>query len=308
MKIIADVFAVLARRNSSILVLADGVNWGPRSRLAARCAVRACMNYINRNLFYPINSNYDQLNSNYFSNYPNKCLTTHDVFKIMCRGFDAAQEFILQKKGTMTTLCCSVVVKLRDSLATAGTSNSLWAVCTLSIGDSTAYVYNRSRGVFELTYGARNLNDERDMRNVGGALGHVYGIKPDVSNLNYSVMYIRENDIVFLVSDGVSDNLDPCVSQTARKKSTEIPNEILADNNNRDKSSSSNNNGFQKSLSQSFKKKSASRESISIENNNNNSIENKKIPVQISADDQSINLSSLPIMSPYERYGKYFDY
>jgi hypothetical protein len=40
------------------------------------------------------------------------------------------------------------------------------------------------------------------MRNVGGALGYVYGNKPDVSNLNYSLMYIRENDIVFLVSDG----------------------------------------------------------------------------------------------------------
>lgn len=230
----------------------------------------------------------------------------------MCRGFDAAQEFILQKKGTMTTLCCSVVVKLRDSLATTGAANSLWAVCTLSIGDSTAYVYNRSRGVFELTYGARNLNDERDMRNVGGALGHVYGIKPDVSNLNYSVMYIRENDIVFLVSDGVSDNLDPCVSQTARKKSTDkIPNEILADNNNRVKStntsndSNNSNSSLQRSLSYKFKKKCASRESICIENKNN-SIDNKKFPLNTSNDDQSINLSSLPVMSPYERYGKYF--
>ena len=95
--------------------------------------------------------------------------------------------------------------------------SALWAVCTLSIGDSTAYVFNRAKGVFELTYGARNLNDDRDMRNVGGALGHVYGNKPDVSNLNYSLMYVRENDIVFLVSDGVSDNLDPIVSQTARR-------------------------------------------------------------------------------------------
>lgn len=121
----------------------------------------------------------------------------------MCRSFDAAQELILRKKGTMTTLCCSVVVKLRDY---SGHFNQLWAVCTLSIGDSTAYVFNRTKGVFELTCGARNLNNDRDMRNVGGALGHVYGNKPDVSNLNYSIMYIKSNDIVFLVSDGKSQH------------------------------------------------------------------------------------------------------
>ncbi len=180
---IADVFSVLTRPNSSILILADGVNWGPRSRLAARCAVRASMNYINKNLF---------------CDNPKRLLTTHEVFTVMMGSFDAAQEFILEKKGTMTTLCCSVVLKLKDSTS----SNPLWGVCTLSIGDSTAYVFNRDKGVLELTFGSRNINDDRDMRNVGGALGYVYGRKPDVSNLNYSFMYIKEGDMVFLVSDG----------------------------------------------------------------------------------------------------------
>lgn len=192
---IADVYAIMTRKNSSILILADGVNWGPRSRLAARCAVRASMNHINKFL------------------YSKKNLTTHDIFKIMCRSFDSAQDFILQRKAAMTTLCCCVITKLKDP-----SQNSLWAACTLSIGDSTAYVFNRHKGIFELTIGARNLNNDRDMRNVGGALGGVYGNKPDVSNLTYSMMYIKENDIVFLMSDGVSDNLDPIVSQTARKQ------------------------------------------------------------------------------------------
>ena len=35
------------------MILADGVNWGPRSRLAARCAVRASMNYLNKHIFFP---------------------------------------------------------------------------------------------------------------------------------------------------------------------------------------------------------------------------------------------------------------
>ena len=158
------------------------------------------MNYINNHLFFP---------SHVQSTAPldgipvnrSKVLCTHDVFKILMRSFDAAQELILRKKGSMTTLCCSVLVKLRTS-----GGGGIWAVCTLSIGDSTAYVFNRDRGVVELTFGSRNLDSDRDMRNVGGALGHVYGIKPDVTNLNYSVMYIRDGDIVFLVSDGISDN------------------------------------------------------------------------------------------------------
>jgi len=35
----------------------------------------------------------------------------------------------------------------------------------------------------------------------------VYGRKPDVSNLNYSLMYIKEGDVVFLVSDGKEGGL-----------------------------------------------------------------------------------------------------
>ncbi len=196
---IADTYAILARKNNSILILGDGVNWGPRSRLASRAAVRASMNFINRNLFSHSSSEIDhQLDK---QNLITKTLTTHDLFKVICRSFDSAQEFILKKRGTMTTLCCSVVAKLKESNSNNPLS-STWVVCTLSIGDSTAYVFNRSKGVFELTYGARDLNDERDMRNVGGALGPVYGSKPDTSNLNYSIMYVKEGDIVFLVSDG----------------------------------------------------------------------------------------------------------
>lgn len=245
---IADVYAIMTRKNNSILILADGVNWGPRSRLAARCAVRASMNFINKYIF---------LN-------PRKNLTTHDIFKVMCRSFDCAQEFILQRKAFMTTLCCSVVVKLRD---TAPNSSQLWAVCTLSIGDSTAYVFSANKGVFELTYGARNLNNDRDMRNVGGALGGVYGNKPDVSNLNYSVMYIKENDIVFLVSDGVSDNLDPIVSQTARKQT--VSTEVKMKNSKNGSSSSSSSSS---PCSTNFK---------------------------LNGD---VSLTDLPEMSPYERY------
>lgn len=57
---IADVFALVARENNSILAIADGVNWGEGSpisvayilwslgaRLAARCAIRGAIDHLN---------------------------------------------------------------------------------------------------------------------------------------------------------------------------------------------------------------------------------------------------------------------
>lgn len=48
---VADAFAVCLRENSAVLVLADGVNWGEKSCLAARCAVHGCMDYLNNALY-----------------------------------------------------------------------------------------------------------------------------------------------------------------------------------------------------------------------------------------------------------------
>ena len=215
---IADTYAILGRNNNCILLMADGVNWGVRSKRASRCAVRAALNYINKYLFFDNNNNNTNIR------------TTHDLFKIMSKAFDDAQEFIIKNEGSMTTLCCSVVIKLKDSSLSGGhdDSSSTHVVCTLSIGDSTAYVFSKEKGIFELTKGSRNVQNDRDIRDVGGALGYVYGTKPDLSNINYSIMYIKSNDIVFLVSDGISDNFDPCISGCARKKTSSI-NEINGD-------------------------------------------------------------------------------
>jgi len=47
---VADSFALCARDNNAVLIVADGVNWGEKSRLASRCAVYGCMSYINDQL------------------------------------------------------------------------------------------------------------------------------------------------------------------------------------------------------------------------------------------------------------------
>ena len=46
-----------------------------------------------------------------------------------------------------------------------------------------------------------------------GALGPVDGINPELSNLTCSLTFVHPGDIVFLTSDGVSDNFDPVVGK-----------------------------------------------------------------------------------------------
>jgi hypothetical protein len=54
---VADVFAIIARDNCCFMALADGVNWGDRSRLAARCAVRGAIDHLNERLIDGVDRN-----------------------------------------------------------------------------------------------------------------------------------------------------------------------------------------------------------------------------------------------------------
>jgi hypothetical protein len=49
---VADSFAICARTNNALMIVADGVNWGEKSKMAARCAVYGCMEYMNEKLFH----------------------------------------------------------------------------------------------------------------------------------------------------------------------------------------------------------------------------------------------------------------
>lgn len=59
------------------------------------------------------------------------------------------------------------------------------------------------------------MTQMRDMRDALGALGPVDGNKPELSNLTLSMTIVEKGDIVFLTSDGVSDNFDPVVGKFA---------------------------------------------------------------------------------------------
>lgn len=52
---IADCYAYVARKNNALLIVADGVNWGDKSKIAARCAVGAAVDYIHESMFVEMN-------------------------------------------------------------------------------------------------------------------------------------------------------------------------------------------------------------------------------------------------------------
>lgn len=53
------------------------------------------------------------------------------------------------------------------------------------------------------------------MRDALGALGPVDGNKPELSNLTLSLTIVEKGDIIYLTSDGISDNFDPVVGKFA---------------------------------------------------------------------------------------------
>lgn len=198
---IADTFAIVARKNSAILVLGDGVNWGSKAALASRCAVYGCMDYLNSAIFGV------KRDSN---------LTSQEVFNFLLRSFHAAHSLILQEEAQLTTLTACVVLPVEEN------GDEKFVACTCNVGDSLAYVYSPSEGhVREITQGSHDIQSNRDMRDALGALGPVDGVNPELSNLTCSMTYVQPGDIVFLTSDGISDNFDPVVGKFCIPRKTE---------------------------------------------------------------------------------------
>ncbi|XP_066996782.2 PP2C-like domain-containing protein CG9801 [Anabrus simplex] len=191
---IADCFAVVAREDSAILALADGVNWGEKACVAARSAIHGCVEYLNKALFSPAVS-------------ASAITNTTEVFVALLRSFHAAHSLILQEEGTLTTLTAAVVLPL--------VAQDSYVACVCNVGDSLAYVYSTQHGVREITKGSHDIHCMRDMRDALGALGPVDGQNPELNNLTCSMTEVEKGDIVFLTSDGVSDNFDPVVGKFA---------------------------------------------------------------------------------------------
>ena len=195
----ADSLAIVTWADSCIMALADGVSWGQKSKLASTCSVYGALTYLN-----------DRLST---------CKNTKDVFHSILRSFEKAQQLIVSQQATMTTLCVGVVLPLEKQ--------DRWVLCVVNVGDSYAYVYNRRYGVKEVTELSHPIHEKRDMRQSGGALGPADGYNPDLGNLTFSLVTLEKDDLVFLCSDGVSDNFDPAISKCTDFLSNGRPNSVF---------------------------------------------------------------------------------
>lgn len=195
---IADVWGVVGRSNNGVLALADGVNWGEGARLAARCAIRGAIDHLNARVI------------------KDSLADTTEVFHEMLAAFHSAHSLILQEGGMLTTLCVALVAPVKRGNG--------WVLCVCNVGDSLCFVYNRHYGVREVTLGSHDIDQMRDMRDAGGALGPVDGRNPQLHNLTCSMTFVEEGDVVFITSDGVSDNFDPVVGKFCVIKKSEQEN------------------------------------------------------------------------------------
>ncbi|KAK9874382.1 hypothetical protein WA026_002729 [Henosepilachna vigintioctopunctata] len=231
---VADCFGVIARQDSMILAVADGVNWGEKACIAAKSAIHGCLHYLNKTIFNDtklfenlIIFSDQQATSLTISEPLSHIANTREVFICLLRAFNCAHDLILENNGMLTTLTVAVVLPLTkiggkkvgeriepeniDGNVEDSKEKNKYVCCVCNVGDTLAYIYSKRYGVRELTKGSHDVNSNRDMRDALGALGPVDGINPELSNLTLSIATLDEGDIVMVASDGLTDNFDPNV-------------------------------------------------------------------------------------------------
>ncbi|XP_067640235.1 PP2C-like domain-containing protein CG9801 [Eurosta solidaginis] len=200
---IADCYGIVVRENAAAMALADGVNWGDGARLAARSAVNGCLDYLDRAIF----------------GFATECMVTSttEVYVSLLRSLWEGHGCILEVGGSLSTLTIAVVLPLAAVSEHVNDENVVekYVVCACNVGDSLGYVYSKKYGVREITQASHDITSMRDMRDALGALGPADGNKPELGNLTFSMTVLEKGDIVFLTSDGISDNFDPVVGKFA---------------------------------------------------------------------------------------------
>lgn len=183
---IADYYSVELFHNNAILCVADGCGWGYASRNAAQIATQRFIHFLKDNAKYITN--------------------LHQLGMALLRALESAHEGIVTENaknftsGTTTILggvLCQVHTKSRETK---------WIFAFINLGDCKAFKYSQKTGKFtDLTEENRFQTDGKS--DPGGRLGSIPLM--DVRNLFLSFCECEKKDILFVVSDGVHDNVDP---------------------------------------------------------------------------------------------------
>eukprot|EP01129_Flabellula_baltica_P014922 TRINITY_DN7309_c0_g1_i1.p1 TRINITY_DN7309_c0_g1~~TRINITY_DN7309_c0_g1_i1.p1 ORF type:complete len:1128 (+),score=201.40 TRINITY_DN7309_c0_g1_i1:430-3384(+) len=187
-RIVCDTYRGMIMGNRLIMSIADGCNWGNRSKEASKRAVEA---FINHTCNAEIQSTINE---------------TDACNNILLQAIQKAHESIVEGKEYIwdagsTTLLGTMLVKLEKE--------EQYMIIGVSVGDCKLFHWNsKTQSITDITYG--NRKNARSSKDCGGRLGPTLeGGAPDLRNLSSYFWPCHEGDIFFLVSDGVYDNFDP---------------------------------------------------------------------------------------------------
>ena len=189
---VCDQYNVTVYENRTFFAVADGCNWGPEPREAAKKASRTFMDFLKRN-------QRDFVHLNQVSHY-------------LLRAFQIAQETIIEGRSREeiwqagTTAMLGGAIFEVDQKDSSSSSTPQWMFLAISLGDCKAFLWDsQSKKVSDITDGNRgNVTDARDP---GGRLGPYVGDgDPDLRNLEIFCTPIKKDDIVMVLTDGVYDN------------------------------------------------------------------------------------------------------
>lgn len=193
-QIVCDQFAVRLLGNRTVFALADGCGWGARSRLAATKASQCVLDRLaNRALQTTL-------------------IDTNDIRRVLLRSFSHAHDLIVENDeapGT-TTLVAGMLVEMEGVNA----DQPEYGVVFASVGDCKAYVWSaKEMCIIDPTSG--NRSNLRDAKDPGGRLGPWVNDGPDLRNLASFFWPLNAGDVIFAVTDGIHDNVEPeCLGLT----------------------------------------------------------------------------------------------
>lgn len=177
------------------MALADGCNWGEKPKEAARIATKQIAEHVEK--------------------HGSAIKNTMQAGEVLLHGFMVAHKNILDynqsKKGrpANTTLMAVLILPLAKPVAQRNVEYTSVCVCC-SVGDCTLLHFDSELNLFRKLFtdrgGRQHASNASDS---GGFLGPSKSQAPDIRNLALDFCLLRDSDCVVLMSDGVSDNLDP---------------------------------------------------------------------------------------------------
>ncbi|PRP82669.1 protein phosphatase 2C-related protein [Planoprotostelium fungivorum] len=226
---ICDRFCVQIFPQSMAICIADGCNWGHKSRSAATLASNCFVDFIAHNQSNNLKGSIKVLLQAVAAahNAVIEGSAEHGTTTLLGgsllrlerkrkkgrRDSDLKELDLQNRRGSEASTSPNKGHKLYSRTSspsiTDKTPDPKWAFVCISVGDCKAFHYSaQTKRVIDITEGNRgNLQDASDP---GGRLGPTSDIgEPDLRNMDLYIKTCEEGDLIILCSDGIHDCLDP---------------------------------------------------------------------------------------------------